>query len=82
VLVRSPRSVRLDEVVRALDGPPVVAECVDRPESCGLRATCPTRDVWVRVREAVDGVLSSVTLEELVEASRARGGAAPPNYSI
>ena len=80
-LARPPRSIRLDEVVRALEGPPLVAECVDRPESCGRHATCPTRGVWVRIRRAIDGVLKGTSLEDLVEGSRARGKP-PPNYAI
>lgn len=79
VLGRPPASVRLDEVVRALGGPPVVAECLDRPESCPRRASCPTRGIWARVREAVDGVLAATTLQDLVEEARAR---APADYSI
>lgn len=82
VLARPPAAVRLDEVARALGGPPVVAECVDRPETCPRRAACPTRGVWVRIREAVDGVLSSVTLQDLVEEVRARGGAGRGDYVI
>lgn len=78
-LARPPASVRLDEVVRALGDPPVVAECLDRPESCPRRAFCPTRSVWARVREAVDGILSATTLQDLVEEARARP---PADYNI
>ena len=81
VLARPARSVRLDEVVRVLQGPPVVAECVDRPRSCDRHESCATRDVWVRIRRAIDGVLTSITLEDLVETSRGRGKATA-NYSI
>jgi Rrf2 family protein len=82
VMTRPPRSVRLDQVVRALEGPPVVVECVDRPEACGRHASCPTRGVWVRIREAVDGVLESVTLQDLAEEARLKGGAPPASYEI
>jgi len=75
VLARPARSVRLDEVVRALEGPPVMGVGADRAEAG------PAGGVWVRIREAVDGVLASVTLQDLVEESRLRGGA-PPSYEI
>lgn len=81
-LARPAKTVRLSEVVRALDGPPVIVECVDAPETCCRHATCPTRDVWVRVREAVDKVLEGTTLEDLVEASRAKGGGSALSYVI
>jgi Rrf2 family cysteine metabolism transcriptional repressor len=81
-LARPPRSIRLDEVVRALDGPPVIVECVDNPESCCRNTICPTRDVWIRVRKAIDGVLSGTTLEDLVEVSRAKGKTPPLSYTI
>jgi Rrf2 family protein len=82
LLARPAKAVRLAEVVRALDGPPVVVECVDVPEMCGLHATCPMRDVWARVREAIDKVLDGTTLEDLVEASQAKGGGSPLSYVI
>jgi Rrf2 family protein len=81
-LAKPPRSIRLDEVIRALDGPPVIVECVDNPEACCRHTICPTRDVWVKVRKAVDDVLSGTTVEDLVESARAKGKSSPLSYAI
>ncbi len=81
-LARPPRKVRLAEVVRALDGPPVVVECVDDPASCKRHERCVARDVWVRVRKAVDGVLDGTTLEDLLEEAKIKNGNVPLSYSI
>jgi Rrf2 family protein len=81
-LARPAKGIRLSEVIRALDGPPVVVECIDAPETCCRYATCPTRDVWVRVREAIDKVLDGTTLEDLVEAGKAKTGGDSLSYII
>ncbi len=81
VMARPPGSLRLDAVVRALDGPPEIVGCVDRPETCRLRQTCPVRQVWIRVRQAIDATLASFTIEDLVKASRSLAKA-PPDWAI
>lgn len=81
-LARPAKSIRLADVVRALDGPPVVVECVDAPESCCRHATCAARDVWVRVRKAIDGVLEGTTLEDLLEEAKSKSGNTPLSYTI
>jgi len=81
-LARPPKSIRLSEVIRALEGPPVVVECVDAPETCCRHATCAARDVWVRIRKAIDGVLDGTSLEDLLEAARSKDGSAPLSYTI
>ena len=42
-------------------------ECVDNAMLCPRADSCVTRRVWVEVKEAMDGVLTAITLEDLVE---------------
>ncbi len=81
-LARPAKSVRVDEVIRILEGSPVVVECVDDPQACRRSGACPMRDVWVKVQKAVDDVLKGITLEDLVESARAKGKAPPLSYTI
>jgi len=49
-------------------------ECVDNAMLCSRAGSCVTRRVWAEVKEAVDGVLSDITLEDLVERQGRNGG--------
>lgn len=65
-LARSPDDIRLDEVIRLLEGSVAPVECVNNPSLCDRATLCATRDIWDDLKKAIDGVLSSVTLSELV----------------
>ena len=67
LLAKPPSQIRLDEVVRVLEGSLVPVECVDDPSFCRRVRFCVTRDIWGEVKEAMEGVLKSTTLQDLVE---------------
>jgi|SRR3954470_3377776 Rrf2 family protein len=88
-LARAPEQVTLGEVIRVVDGPlapvPCVSETAYAPcEGCADEATCGTRLVMKRVRDAIAGILDETTLAGAIEASaRARRAAVPAvAYSI
>ncbi len=66
-LARAPEEIRLSEVVRLLEGSSAPVECVDNPEACNRSELCVTRDIWGELKQAIDGVLESTTLKDLVE---------------
>ena len=66
-LVKSPREVKLIEVIEILEGAIVPVDCIDSPEVCHRSKLCVTRDIWVELKEAIDKVLKSTTLQDLVE---------------
>ena len=65
-LARSPDDIRLDEVINLLEGSVAPAKCVNNPSVCDRATLCATRDVWDDLKKAIDGVLNSVTLSDLV----------------
>ncbi len=69
-LARAPEEIRLSEVVRLLEGSIAPVECVDNPEACNRSELCVTRDIWGELKQAIDGVLESTTLKDLVERQR------------
>ncbi len=82
-LARSPEQIRLSEVVRAAEGSLAPVPCVDDAALCDRADACVTRDIWERMKEAMLGVLDSVTLAEMVSMQRkktAKQGA--PLYHI
>jgi Rrf2 family cysteine metabolism transcriptional repressor len=66
-LARSPEQVKLSEVVQLLEGSTAPVECVSNPEACNRSESCVTRDIWSELKRVMDGVLDSVTLQDLVE---------------
>jgi len=66
-LVKPPEEIRLSEVVQLLEGSIAPVECVNNPEICARSQLCATRDIWGELKKAMNGVLESTTLRDLVE---------------
>ena len=71
-LARPPEDVRLNEVIQLLEGSVAPVQCVSNPEKCQRSHLCATRDVWEELKQAIDGVLKSITLQDLVERQRSK----------
>lgn len=80
LLAKPPAEIQLKEVFVTLEGPMVPAECIEHPEFCPRCMDCVTRDIWQELQNAIDGVLESVTLADLVE--KTKSSAKGNNYSI
>lgn len=65
-----PSKVTAGDVVRALEGPVIVMDCLDNPDS-----PCALKELWLEVRGAVEGVLDRVTVEDLAARQAAEEGA-------
>ncbi len=67
-LARPAREITAREIIVALEGPLVLAACVDEgEESCGFEHSCPIRGHWDPVNMAVHDALGKVTLAEMAE---------------
>jgi Rrf2 family protein len=71
-LAKSPEKVKLIEVIQLLEGSTAPVECVDSPDRCSRSRTCATRDIWGEVKIAIDRVLETTTLQDLVEKQKAK----------
>ena len=69
-LAKLPSQIRLIDVITVSEGSIAPAECVLSPETCSRSSSCVARDVWLELKTAMDGVLESMTLEDLVERQR------------
>jgi Rrf2 family cysteine metabolism transcriptional repressor len=70
VLERPPDQVKVSEVFNALEGSVVMVECVENENYCGRAADCVARGLWKQVEDAVQQVLQSVTLQDLVDKTK------------
>jgi len=68
LLAKPPGEISVGEVVRAVEGPIAPVKCVDHetfPGSCP--DDCRARIVWQKVGKAIDQVLDSMSLEDLLD---------------
>ena len=66
-LAKSPEEIKLSEVIQLLEGSIAPVECVNNPKYCSRSDSCVTRDVWDELKQAMNRVLESATLQNLVE---------------
>ena len=67
ILSRPPAQIKLDSIINALEGSIAPVDCVDSPDLYQKSSCCAMHDIWLEVGEAMEKVLESITLEELVE---------------
>ena len=72
MLAKAPETVLIGDVLRALEGPISLVDCVGCPEICSRVHHCVTRDVWEDVGNAIEGVLDAITLADLVQRQKDR----------
>lgn len=66
-LGRHPSEITISDIITVVEGSTAPAECVDDATICSRSRLCRTRDVWAKLKEATDGVLGSITLQDLLE---------------
>jgi Rrf2 family transcriptional regulator, cysteine metabolism repressor len=81
-LARSPGETRLSEAIGYLEGDITPVECISNPGACKRSGACATRDIWSEMKHAIDGVLQSVTLQDLVERQEKKEQPAGEMYDI
>ncbi len=72
-LAKPPSAVKLSEVIQLLEGSIAPVECLNNVSYCPRSSFCVTRDVWGELKKAMDGVLESITLQDLVERQKRKG---------
>jgi Rrf2 family cysteine metabolism transcriptional repressor len=66
-LAKHPQEIKLSEVIELLEGSVTLVECVNDPECCSRSKSCVTRDIWRELKNVINRVLESMTLQDLVE---------------
>lgn len=76
LLVRSPESLAVGEVIRFVDGPigPVACVAGDPSDRCPLRGSCVFMPMWKKAQRAIAEVYDNTTFRDLLdEAVQDRG---------
>ncbi len=67
VLAKDPRSIRLGEILRALEGSASPVRCLEQPSTCRRTKKCATRTVWATLKEGIESTMDSISVADLVE---------------
>ena len=65
VLSREPKDITVAEIMYVLEGPIEIAECIDGV-SCDNLDCCATRLLWAKIKNSIDDVMKSLTLQDIV----------------
>ena len=78
LLAKAPDQVRMSDIFRCLEGTVVTGETSKAAGHAGRSGDCVALQLWTRVEMAVNEVLESVTLQDLLE----QAGDGAENYQI
>jgi len=70
ILAKAPNQIKLGDVFDCLEGRVTTVECIEDEDYCARVADCVARHLWVRVQEAIDSVLQSITLQDLLDRAK------------
>jgi Rrf2 family protein len=68
-LARDPRRISALEVIRAIDGPIVLASCFTEHSYCGHSPRCTVKRPLKRIHEGILRLLESVSIEDMLQES-------------
>lgn len=66
VLNRKPSEITVHEIMEILEGPIEISNCIV-DDCCDNMEGCPTRLLWIKLKESIEDVTSSITLQDMVD---------------
>lgn len=74
LLTRAAKDYTVGEILRPLEGSMAPVECAEGVDCCKRSDRCVTVEVWQVIHQAVDQVVDSITLGDLVDRYREKCG--------
>ena len=75
-LSRDAHDISAFEVIRAIDGPLFITSCITIHGTCDLHGTCTIKEPLRKVNDSITGLLSELSIADLVEHSTTPADAA------
>jgi FeS assembly SUF system regulator len=72
-LARDPQRISILQVIRAIDGPIVVANCFTEPGDCDHTDYCTVRQPLRRIQEAILRLLDSMSIQDMLDEPGGQG---------
>ena len=67
LLAKKPDEIRLNEIFVVLEGDVITTDCARDAKVCDRSCDCVARGIWTEVQRAIDGILGSITLQDMVD---------------
>lgn len=67
MLARQPEDITVGDVLRALEGGLSLVDCIDEEDACGKSCACPSRIVWMKLRDGLNAIVDGITLRDMIE---------------
>lgn len=68
ILAKSADDISVGDILRVVEGPMELVECLSGSESCGMGDcnSCKTKDVWAKLSDSVSETADNINLSELI----------------
>lgn len=68
ILAHEPSQITVGEILRALEGSLAPVDCVmeEDPADCAHSPKCVTKTIWLKIRDSINKVIDSITLQDLI----------------
>ena len=66
VLCKHPSEITVGDIMTILEGPIEIADCIDGVE-CESSDCCATKAVWEKIKNSIDSVMNSITLQDIMD---------------
>ena len=66
MLARQPEEITVGDVLRALEGGRSLVDCIDEEDACGKSCACPSRIVWMKLRDGLNAIVDGITLRDMI----------------
>jgi len=68
MLSRTPDNITVGAVLRSLEGNMSISDCVLEDNNyCSREDNCVTKLVWIKIKDSLDEVIDSITLQDMVD---------------
>ena len=65
-LARAPEEITVGDVLRTLEGGLNLVDCLLEEDTCGKSCACPSRIVWMKIRDGLNAVVDGITLRDMI----------------
>lgn len=66
-LTRKPKEITIKDIIDVVEGPINISDCAENNSTCDNLDRCATRVLWVKIRDAINNIFSSVTLQDIID---------------
>ena len=66
-LSREPKDMTVGDVLRALEGGLNLVDCLLEEDSCGKTCACPSRIVWMKIRDGLNSIVDGISLQDMID---------------